>query len=136
MSWHPNDLGSAGQMMHLARSDYCDNVLLEILVAFCLMKEKRIQSFTPIFTGGVTNDMYESFPFAKVGDLPDIVSQKTLDVVEEAVQKLGLVVPPDIRVLSVRAAIKTILDYQGIKIAELGTVLNAQETAARKLLDL
>ena len=82
------------------------------------------------------NDEREEFPFEKVGSLPDIVSKETLKALEENLQKLGISVPPDVKCLSVRAAIQIILTYQGIKLADLGKVLVAQEAAARKLLDL
>jgi GTPase SAR1 family protein len=136
MSWHEDDSGSIGQMMEFSKGDYCDNVLAEILFALCLIKEKRVLSFTPVFIGGIEKDMYLDFPFKKVQSLPDIISHKTLETLEQKLQRLNITIPPDIKTLSVKAAIIVITKYQGIKLADLGKVILAQEIAGNKLLEL
>jgi hypothetical protein len=136
VSWYPNDTGSIGKMMKFGQGDYCGNVLLEILFAFCLMKSNQIRTFIPIFLGGVDKDTYLAFPFHKLQMLPDITSQKTLEALDQNMQRLGLITPPDVKTLSIQAAIRIITKYQGVKLVDLGKVLIAQETAANRLLAL
>jgi GTPase SAR1 family protein len=136
MSWNQDESGSIGQMMKFSHGDYCDNVLLEILFAFCMMKNKCMKSFTPILIGGIEKDQYLEFPFNKVQFLPDIVSYKTLEALEQNMQSIGYSVPPDVKTLTVRAAVFIILSYNGVKLSKFGEVIIAQEAAAKKLLDL
>jgi hypothetical protein len=67
-------------MMRLHKDDFCDNVLLELIVAVVLLKEgsPSPRAIVPVLMGDKdASGRFGSFPFANVAKLPTGPSRKT-----------------------------------------------------------
>jgi hypothetical protein len=139
LSWGDDDTGSVGQMVSLqGETDREDNVLLEFMLMLALKShaESSMQAIYPVLMGTRNADgSFAEFPFAELQRLPDTPSAATSSRAAKIMHMLGL--PSDLihdmRDLSVRDTVYTILRSQGCKLSTLDVSSAWQDQCASKL---
>jgi len=144
LSWYEEDgnqpSGSVGELMLLHHCDKVDKFLLEIMIANMLMQlpagHRWLQRISPIFIGEPDARGYTEFPLANIDKLPDVPSLKTCERAAEILMD-DLKIPVDTTVMafSVKKHINHILQFQGVKLSDLGQEDIALQSASKSLIN-
>ena len=138
-SWGSEDgsLGAVGRFTLItAESSAVDNVLLEWVLALELHRQGRVKKVVPLLFGDAArNGGFSPFPFDRLSQVPDIVAEPTVRKARAYLEDAGLEVSPDFESQTVRGVVSAVLEFQGVKMHELGVKEVAIAAVAKGLLE-
>ena len=137
ISWFEQDTGSVGGMMSIAEHDRVDNCLLEFELALAMMKTNPplVKCIFPILAGEQDDRGFLSFPFGKLGNLPNKPSLKTKEKLVQVCHANGITLSEECIRRSVQDTMRELVSVQAVKLEDYGKTDIAIEECFNRVFD-